>query len=182
MTWQIEIRPDILMCLSDEELMVLSVCGCRQINVGVEKTAPIGASVFGKKFDYEALKRYIYHMHKICPIKIAGTFILGGKDETEDSVRALIRNSLRLGLDKAEYSPLFVYPDTPIYDEVFSDPYSWLDVINHEDEAWGEVVYESRELDKNKLIGLIDEAYKSFYADTEYSDSERIKDRYNLKG
>ena len=181
-TWQIEMRPDILMCLSDEEIMVLSDCGCRQINVGVEKTAPIGASIFGKKFDYEALKRYIYHMHKICPIKIAGTFILGGKDETEDSVRTLIQNSLRLGLDKAAYSPLFVYPDTPIYHEVFSDSYSWLDIINHEDEAWGEVVYESRELDKNNLIGLIDEAYKSFYADTEYSDSERVKDRYNLKG
>lgn len=181
-TWQIEIRPDIIMCIADEEFRLLSECGCRQMNVGVEKTYPDGASLFGKKYDFEKLKKILAHIHDICPILLAGTFILGGKGETVDSVRKLIYASANMNLDKAEYSPLFVYPDTPIYQDLFLNPRSWYEVVMQEKEAWGEVVYEYGALSKNVLIDLVDEAYGYFYGNTNQYDSKRIQDRYRLKG
>ena len=176
-TWQIEMRPDVLMGVTDESFRLLSGHGCRQMNIGVEKTYHDGASMFGKRFDYSRLKTHLYHIHDICSIELTGTFILGGKGETEQSVRELIVASTQMGLDKAEYSPLFVYPDTPIYDDMFSDPRSWFDIVSKENEGWGEVVYESELLNKKKLIHLIDEAYQYFYGNTDQNDSQRVRDR-----
>ncbi len=181
-TWQIEMRPDVLMGVTDDSFKLLSGHGCRQMNIGVEKTYHDGASMFGKRFDYNRLKTCLYHIHDVCSIELTGTFILGGKGETEQSVRDLIVESTQMGLDKAEYSPLFVYPDTPIYTDMFSDPRSWFDVVSKENEGWGEVVYESELLNKKNLICLIDEAYRCFYGNTDKNDSQRVRDRYRLKG
>ena len=180
MTWQIEIRPDILIEVSDDELKRLSDHGCRQMNIGVEKTYADGASKFGKRFDYDMLKHCLAHAHTVCPIRMTGTFILGGKEETVESVRELIAASATMNLDEAEYSPLFVYPDTPIYNEIFTDPRAWLDKVLNSEEPWGEVVYETETLDKNALINLVEEAYQTF-ADKN-AKLDRIQDRYHLKG
>lgn len=79
MTWQIEIRPDILVEIFDDELKMLSINGCRQMNIGVEKTYKEGASTLGKRYNYEKLKAYLFHAHQICSIRMTGTFILGVK-------------------------------------------------------------------------------------------------------
>ena len=150
------------------------------MNIGVEKTYYDGASVFGKPYNYMQLKEYLGHAHRIAPIRMTGTFILGGKDETVSSVKAIIQSSAEMNLDEAEFSPLFVYPDTPIYSDYFSNPRSWLDVVLKSEEPWGEVVYENEELDKSTLITLVNEAYKHFNLERE--DTNRIKDRYHLKG
>lgn len=180
MTWQIEIRPDILVELTDIELLKASRYGCRQMNIGVEKTYQDGAFVFGKPYDYLKLKDYLGHAHEVAPIRMTGTFILGGEGETITSVRETIRASTEMNLDEAEFSPLFVYPGTPIYDSVFSNPRSWVDVIMASEEPWGEVVYESKALDKATLISLVNEAYK--YFNNGRKETKRIQDRYHLKG
>ena len=182
MTWQIEIRPDIIIQLTDDELVLLSESGCRQMNIGVEKTYDNGASMFGKRFNYNELKSHLAHIHEVCQIQLTGTFILGGKGETKDSVRKLIKASARMNLDQAEYSPLFVYPDTPIYKEMFSNPKEWFDVIMSSNDSLGEVVYEDDVLDKDTLQRMVRVAYKFFYKGTKYSETDRITDRYNLKG
>ena len=181
-TWQIEIRPDILVEVSDEELEELAKRGCRQMNIGVEKTYADGASVFGKRFDYDRLKGYLAHAHTVCPIRMTGTFILGGKGETIESVRRLIDASATMNLDEVEYSPLFVYPDTPIYGDLFDNPKAWFNKIKNSLEPWGEVVYETDNLDKRTLIELVDEAYRTFAMKNNRSDSDIIQDRYYLRG
>ncbi len=182
MTWQIEIRPDILVEISDGELEELANQGCRQMNIGVEKTYADGASVFGKRYDYNRLRDYLAHAHIVCPIRMTGTFILGGKGETIESVRQLIDASATMNLDEVEYSPLFVYPDTPIYGELFDNPKAWFTKIINSQEPWGEVVYETDNLDIRTLIDLVDEAYRTFAMKNDKSDLEIVKDRYHLRG
>lgn len=182
MTWQIEVRPDIIVKLTEEELVLLSDSGCRQMNIGVEKTYDTGASMFGKRFNYDELRNCLAHIHQTCQIKLTGTFILGGKGETKDTIEKLILASANMNLDQAEYSPLFVYPDTPIYKDMFSNPKEWFDVIMSSKDSLGEVIYEDDLLDKDTLLSLVNEAYCFFYKGTRYSASDRITDRYNLKG
>lgn len=180
-SWQIEIRPDTLISIADEELLLLTKCGCRQINIGIERTGENGATAFGKAFCFEKLRGFIMHLHEICPIRVTGTFILGGKDETKESIRQMIKESTSIFLDDAEFSPLFVYPETNLYDCYFSDPQSWFDIIERENEPWGEIVYENKNLTKDDIIALVDEAYSFFYKDKRTDSSRHITDRYNLK-
>ena len=53
LTWQFEIRPDILIEIKDDELLRICSLGCRQMNIGIEKTHENGASLFGKPYNYE---------------------------------------------------------------------------------------------------------------------------------
>lgn len=180
LSWQIEIRPDLLLELSDNELIRLSEHGCRQMNIGVEKTYNDGAAIFNKPYDFLKLKAFLAHVHTVVPIRMTGTFILGGKGETIASVKELIRASSEMNLDAAEYSPLFVYPDTPIYKDIFSDPRDWANVILASKEPWGEVVYENGELDKETLVDLMNTAYELF--SKKQGASNKMQDRYHLKG
>lgn len=109
-----------------------------------------------------------------------GYIYTGGEKETIESTRKLIRASIDMGLDDAEYSPLFVYPDTPLYDKYFKNPKEWFSVVLNATEPWGEVVYENNKLRKEDLISLIDEAYQDFYQSR--AMIKHVKDRYRLKG
>ena len=179
MTWQIEIRPDVLMAITDDELICLAKHGCRQMNIGVEKTYSDGAAIFGKKYDFNKLCEYLSNLHKICKIRTAGTFILGGRNETKETVRELIHASLNMHLDDVGYSPLFVYPDTPIYNDLFTDPKEWLTVA--EDDSIDEVIYENENLSKEQLLGFVDEANEAFFKGKPQAKTSRVKNRYGLK-
>jgi radical SAM superfamily enzyme YgiQ (UPF0313 family) len=198
--WQIEIRPDIITEISDSEFKLLETSGCRQMNIGVERTDQNGAEIFGKRYSFEKLKDTIQRIHQCCDIRVTGTFILGGKDQRIENVRQMIQRSKMIGLDDAEFSPLFVYPDTPIYKEVFKSPREWLDVVLSDKNPWGEVVYENENLNENQLVDLMREAYEYFHGNgnekgirsNESSESvdynehshttDHLADRYHLKG
>ena len=180
LTWQIEIRPDILMSITENELIILEQHGCRQMNIGIEKTNPDGAAVFGKKYDYSQLCDCLSKMHKICKIRTSGTFILGGKAETEASVYELIQASTKMCLDDANYSPLFVYPDTPLYNDLFSNPKDWLPIA--EKNPIGEVIYENDCLSKERLLELVTEANQAFFFNKPQQETERVNDRFRLEG
>lgn len=180
MTWQIEIRPDIIVEITDDELRLLSECGCRQMNIGVEKTYPDGAAVLGKRYDFSKLCTFLAHLHEVCSIRTTGTFILGGHNETEESVMELILESTKMNLDDVGYSPLFIYPDTPIYKEMFDNPRAWVDIV--ESSPIGEVIYETTQLSKERLMDLVNEANEAFFHDKPQEESKRIKDRYHMKG
>ena len=102
-------------------------------------------------------------MNKTCTIKATGTFILGGKNETEATVYQLIQSSLKLHLDDASYSPLFVYPDTPLYKDMFS-------------------IYTNNVLSQERLLELVTEAHQEFFRGKPQENEARVKNRYSLKG
>ena len=182
-SWQMEIRVDLFQKLNKEDILYLEKSGCRQINLGIESTITEEIGYYGKKVPFAGLKEKIDYLHKNSKIKVTGTFILGGKNATEKTVKKVIRDSTDMNLDYAHYSPLFVYPGTPIYSDYFKtrDERAWLEFIIKDDWPWGEIVYENECLNRNKLIELVEYAYKVFYQNSKYSNEKMITDRYNLK-
>lgn len=181
-TWQIEMRPDVFVALSDGSIELLKKSGCRQISLGIEKASSRGMAFLGKKDCWPSLQEKVKHIKELADIAVSATFILGGENETAQDVEQLIEKSKTLQLDFAHYNPLFLYPGTPLYNEVFSDNRKWARLIFEDSLDWGEIVYETSQLSREKLIELVDYAYSQFYKDTPYAKEQMITDRFNLKG
>ena len=181
MTWQMEIRCDTFLQLDETDLLLLKRAGCRQMNLGIEKTFIAGLQALGKHIPLHGLPEQIQYMKALTGIQAAGTFILGGRDETEADVRGIIENSTKLNLDFAHYNPLFVYPGTPLYMEYFADEREWVSYLLKDNWLWGEIVYENANLSREKILHLSEEAYKQFYADLPYRDDKMVKDRFRLR-
>ena len=179
-TWQMEIRCDLFLKLNSRDILLLEKSGCRQVNLGIEKTYVAGLEELGKNIPIKGLAEQILNFKKIAKIKVAGTFILGGKIETERDIKGIIENSTKLYLDYAHYNPLFIYPGTPLYQEYFKDEKEWVDYILKDNWPWGEVVYENEHINRERLVSLVDYAYETFYADSPYRNDVMIRDRFNL--
>ena len=181
MSWQIEVRVDWLTQINPNGVHMLEECGCRQINVGIEKTNPIGQEYLGKTFSVGALSDAVQLVKHHSKIRIAGTFILGGKDENQERILNEIDASKNLGIDFAHFNPLFIYPGTNIYYQRFRGQRDWLKYILEDSLPWGEIVYENESIDRDTLIELTERAYRTFYAGTEYEAEEMVLDRFNLR-
>ncbi len=181
MTWQIELRPDLLLSINDDSLSLLENSGCRQISLGIEKVSDAGLRFLGKKNSIIGLKEKILHIKEISKIGISATFIIGGGNETREDVIQLVETSKNLGLDFAHYNPLFVYPGTPLYKLIFDDDRIWAKMIYNDDLPWGEIIFENSNLNRNDLLELVNYAYKEFYKDTKYYDQQMVVDRFNIK-
>lgn len=181
-TWQIEMRPDVFIALTDDSVELLKRSGCRQVSLGIEKASSRGMVFLGKKDCWPSLQEKIKHIKDLADISVSATFILGGENETVEEVECLIEKSKTLQLDFAHYNPLFLYPGTPLYDKAFSDKRKWVQLILEDTLDWGEIVYETPQLCRDKLIELVNYAYSQFYKDTPYAKEQMITDRFNLKG
>lgn len=181
LTWQFELRPDAASSLSDSSIRKLEKSGCRQINIGIEKTSKEGLKRLGKTTPLNKLPETILSIRAQSAIKVAGTFILGGPGESKDDILKMIDDSTKIGLDYAHYSPLFIYPGTPLYAQVFKNEKQWVKCILEDDYPWGEIVYENEKVNKDLLLELIDYAYAKFYSNSKHSLGAMVKDRYNLK-
>lgn len=181
MTWQIELRPDLLCSLSDDSILLLENSGCRQINIGIEKISDTGLKFLGKASDINGLKQKMQHIKDISKIKLSATFILGGEAENRNDILQLVEASKTFGLDFAHYNPLFVYPGTPLYNDTFDNAKAWVNAINKDSLPWGEIVYENENLKTTDLLELVDYAYTEFYKNTEYAAQQMVIDRFNIK-
>ena len=181
MSWQMEVRVDWLTQINPDGVHMLEECGCRQINVGIEKTDTYGQKYLGKIFSVSALMDAIRMVKQCSKIQVAGTFILGGSNEDRSAILKEIDISKTLGLDFVHFNPLFIYPGTKIYYEQFYGQRDWLKYILEDSLPWGEIVYENEFVDRDELIELTERAYHTFYVGTEYETEEMVLDRFNLR-
>lgn len=181
MHWQIEMRPDFFVLLKASSITKLAESGCIQINLGIEKMSQNGLKFLGKDGSWEDLKEKILSVKKT-GIKVCATFIIGGEKETEEDVKRLVEYAKKLSLNFAQFNPLFVYPGTPLYNQLFSSNIEWIQTVLSDKLPWGEILYENENLSKEDLLKLIDYAYTEFYKGTPYEEENMIEDRFNIKG
>lgn len=181
-TWQIELRVDVIMQMNLESILLLEKSGCRQINLGIEKSNNLSLKMLEKNISLNDLSHKIDMIKNNTKIKLAGTFILGGKNEKESDVLDIIRYAKSLKLDFAHFSPLFIYPGTPLYKDFFNNDREWVDYLINDSLPWGEIVFENKYINKERLIELAESAYFEFYKNTPYYESMMVNDRFNLRG
>jgi anaerobic magnesium-protoporphyrin IX monomethyl ester cyclase len=178
LTWQIELRPDMLAAINRSMADKLFVAGCRQLNIGIEKVDIANSNFMGKQVNVDNIKRAVEEIRKGAPLlRLTGTYILGGPQETPDSAKKIIDQAIDLGLIFSHFYPLEVYPDTDLYKECFPNdgPLDWYERIMTDDLPWGELVYESPSITRNDLLDLVNTAYRSFYArDQWHNEAQKV--------
>lgn len=170
--WQVEIRPDVFTRISDDTFKYIYSCGCRQMNIGIEKASASQLKSISKEYDIEQLKKTCQSVAKICPkMRLTGTFILGGPDETLESIQENIEYSTQLNLLFAHYYPLELYPGTSSYSSVFGQNNRvWFDKVMTDKLPWGEIIYENDTISSTQLMDLAHYAYRYFYDRNEWKE------------
>lgn len=165
-TFQLELRCDAVVSLSDEALNDLKRAGCRQINMGIEKGDAQQLLQLRKKLTPEIARQACERLDQT-GIRAAGTFIIGGIGEGKDHIQKTIQFAVSLPLDFAQFNPLAIYPGTALYDEVFGCPLgdSWLDhCLNPVLAPIGDILWRSNDTPLEHIIDAIARAYTEFYS------------------
>jgi radical SAM superfamily enzyme YgiQ (UPF0313 family) len=106
----------------------------------------------------ERVKRY--HDYGI---GVEGTILLGLDNQTEDDIKRLIDFLLEIDLDLAEFTVMTPFPHTKGYDDLLRQrrifDFDW----NHYNA--GQVVFQPKHMNAERLQELYDYAWKSFYSE-----------------
>ncbi|MFO7707875.1 MAG: cobalamin-dependent protein [Desulfobacterales bacterium] len=112
----------------------------------------------------ERIKRY--HDHGI---GVEGTILLGLDEHTEDGIRRLVDFLLEIDLDLAEFTVLTPFPHTRAWEELYRAgrifSFDW------DDYSADKVVFSPKHMTAEKLQGLLDYAWTSFYG----AESQAVK-------
>ena len=176
-SWQIEMRPNVFMALDRALIKELYKAGCHQINLGIETPKISTSLVLNKRFDPERLRNKCNQVSTIEPaIKLTGTFIFGGPDETKESINETITYSTTLNLLFAHYYPLELYPGTKLYQNYIrkSGKWWWYNKIMSDNLEWGEIVYENENINRAILLKSISQAYNTFYRRKNWVDLAKM--------
>lgn len=168
--WQVEMRTDVALELDDDIIKKMFQTGCRQLNFGIEKGTEKGMRVFRKNCSPEEVREICSRIAKISPkMRLTGTFILGGPNETEDDLIETIKFSTSLNLLFAHYNPLQLYPGTKFYQDRYGiASHYWLEAALKDGNLSCELIYESPELPKERILNHINNGYKTFYERSEW--------------
>jgi radical SAM superfamily enzyme YgiQ (UPF0313 family) len=166
--WEMELRCDAVAALNPKSLWALYNAGCRQINMGIEKASNHNLKNLNKQLTTASIVTACEKVKTVVPdMRLAGTFILGGPDETEVDIESTISFAKSLHLDFAHFYPLEIYPDTLFFTQISNQgqqPTEWAyRMLENEDNYWGEILYETQELPSWRLLELIHKAYDEFY-------------------
>jgi hypothetical protein len=99
-----------------------------------------------------------------------------------DTIKETIELSTSIGLLFAHFYPLELYPGTQLYREYFGEnsDTAWYTKIMSDPLPWGEVIYESNELCREKILNCVNKAYEIFYNRDEWCKLAKLSlgDRY----
>ena len=165
--YQLELRCDAVTALSDEALRCLANTGCRQINMGIEKGHDAQLLQLRKRLSTDVAREASERINAL-GLRAAGTFIIGGIDETPEMVDETIDFAVSLPLDYAQFNPLAVYPGTHLFKQAFPDQPvdDWLTLcLNDELAPFGDILFRNAALSLELILDSVERGYREFYTD-----------------
>lgn len=115
----IDIRPDVILSLPENLLVLMMKSGCVEFNLGLEKGSDRMLLKITKGMTVADHRNAVAKLRRIAGslgrrVIVNGTFILGGPEETRNDVRKTLIHCFGLHLDQATLYPLEICPGTQI--------------------------------------------------------------------
>jgi anaerobic magnesium-protoporphyrin IX monomethyl ester cyclase len=166
--WQVEIRTDVAAQLSSKTLALMSLSGCHQLNMGFEKGTDRGLRGVNKSTTVADSYAAVRNIRSAVPnMRLTGTFILGGPEETCEDIERTIELACELDIDFAHFYPLELYPGTALFQQQMQNgkiPKDWVDrFLDRNAAPWSEVIYETPWMNSRQLLDCVSKAYRRFY-------------------
>ncbi len=134
------------------EKMVRS--GLVHICIGIERVEKEVLDSFNKKFYKPSITEEVIEIfkRKYPQVFLQGTFIVGHRKESRESLLRLGEYAKRLGLDFPAFHPLTPVPGTMMYDEAIAK--GWLKDVSFEEFDWSTPVMDSEYLSREEILDL----------------------------
>jgi anaerobic magnesium-protoporphyrin IX monomethyl ester cyclase len=160
--FQLELRCDAVVAMSDTALAALASVGCEQVSMGIEKGDAALLAAMRKRISDGVARQACERLSKYS-IRSVGTFILGGPGETVADLESTIAFATSLPLDFAHFNPLAIHPGTALFNTIYGTD-DWLDLcLDHKTAPFGEILWRSDELPLQLIVARVREAYHGFY-------------------
>lgn len=174
--WDIRARVDTV----DEEMLeALAAAGCERIHYGVEAGSDHFMDVLRKDITVEDA-REAFRLTRKAGISSLAYFMIGIPGETEDDIRQTWRLARELDPDFVHVTILCPFPGTEIYRNALAegvyDTDHWLDFARNPQPGF-QPRYWTREIPRERLEALLEQAYKDFYTRPTYIARQLLKVR-----
>lgn len=157
--WICQVRCD---AAKDKELLdLMAQAGCSTVCVGFESVNPKTLEAYQKKQTLGEIVNAIRSFHKR-RIKIHGMFVLGGEDDSKNSIWETLRFALKEKIDTIQMMILTPFPGTKVYDDlqaqkrIFTRDWSLYDGQH--------IVFHPNLLSAKELQSNVIKAYGKFYS------------------
>lgn len=153
-----------LMAVNPEMLDALKRAGCHTIMYGVETSSEEILKRMKKYLPRERVLEMIHYTNKI-GIQVLGFFMFGYPGETVETIQDTIQFSLDLPLDYAQYTVLWPFPDTEIYEyyRANSDFGDYWSRYTLDPSCATEIDLVHAKVTRDQTTRLVGEAYRRFY-------------------
>lgn len=131
--------------------------GLTHICIGIERNEQEILESLNKKFYKPSITEEVIRIFKskYPQVFLQGTFIVGHRKESRESLKRLGDYAKVLGLDFPAFHPLTPVPGTVIYDEAITK--GWLKNINYDEFDWSTPVMDSEFLSREEILNLTSE-------------------------
>ncbi|MFW6163397.1 MAG: B12-binding domain-containing radical SAM protein [Planctomycetota bacterium] len=174
--WDIRARVDTV----DEEMLhALKAAGCERIHYGVEAGSDRFMQVLRKGITVEDARR-AFRATKRAGICTLAYFMIGIPGETEADIRQTFGLARELAPDFVHVTILCPFPGTEIYRNALAEGVyetdHWLDFARDPQPGF-RPKYWTREIPRERLEALLEQAYKDFYTRPAYIARQLLKVR-----
>jgi radical SAM superfamily enzyme YgiQ (UPF0313 family) len=157
--WSAQVRCDVA---KDGELLnLMAKAGCGVVCIGFESINSMTLKAYQKKQTVEEIVAAIHSFHKR-NIKVHGMFVLGGEDDSKNTVWETLKFAIRERIDTIQMSILTPFPGTKVYEtlaaqkRIFTRDWSLYDGQH--------IVFNPKLLSARELQLNVVRAYAKFYS------------------
>ena len=165
LSWTANCRPDV----DYETLKFMKQAGCRTLCVGFESAAAPVLDSWKKHSTPDGMLQFARDARR-AGIYIHGCFLVGGVEETPDTMEQTLTLAKKLTLDTAQFYPMMVYPGTEEYNRLCELGYlrsqdfrQWLTP-----EGLHASVVDTPQISGDELMRFCDRARREFYLRPSY--------------
>ncbi|KPL07119.1 hypothetical protein AMJ86_05805 [bacterium SM23_57] len=163
--WTANCRPDV----DYETLKFMKHAGCRTLCVGFESAAAPVLDSWKKHSTPDRMLQFARDARR-AGIYIHGCFLVGGVEETPDTMEQTLTLAKKLTLDTAQFYPMMVYPGTEEYDRLCELGYLRSQDFRHwlTPEGLHASVVDTPQISGDELMRFCDRARREFYLRPSY--------------
>jgi len=149
--------------LDKELLLNMEKAGCYSFSVGIESGSPRILADMKRDETLETMIEKMELIHSSTKIRTTGFFMMGYPAETREDIEKTIALSLRLPLNRAQFSNFLPLPGTEIYERLVEDK-----KLNPESIPWdhyqnNRTVFSPEGISAKELRSLMKKAFARFY-------------------
>jgi anaerobic magnesium-protoporphyrin IX monomethyl ester cyclase len=149
--------------LDAELLKIMEQAGCYSFSVGIESGSTRIMKLMSKQLELKTIEEKTNLIKKETNIRLTGLFIMGYPTETFDDLKKTLNLSLKLPLDRAQFSDFTPHPGTQVFNVLIESGELLRSKINWDSFQLYLNAYHPKTMTNKQLRSFIAKSFLRFY-------------------